>query len=238
MKAISETPAASWKPQAPLLYTIECLGDGERNSSSRPASTLFITTVLRNHLIIFRQPQLAFHLGGSDTATFPLMASLREKYQIVRNNGLGPDMKRHSSYPKSDLPQFLFRAYSDKSMGTNEPDRFECEYRKMGYGCGLFSQQQRHTLKAEIRDHTKESKTRRSSFISFSASLLTTLQRAVWHKEKRYSNIYVAVFDTHFLGEQDIILPTSILLGAFNILEKRQYINLDCAEENLVCGSR
>jgi hypothetical protein len=104
----------------------------------------------------------------------------------------------------------------------------------MGYDSGLFSQQQMHTLKAGIRDHTNESKNRTSSFISFIASLLTTLQRAVWHKEKGYSNIYVAVFDTPFLGEQDVILPISILVGAFNILVKRQYINLDCAEEYLV----
>jgi hypothetical protein len=122
-------------------------------------------------------------------------------------------------------------------MGTNAPDRFECEYRKLGYDQGLFSQQQMHTLKAEIRDHTNESKTRRSAFISFSASLLTTLQRAVWHKEKS-TQTYTPLSSTHlFLVNKMLTCQLQYFLVRSTSL-KSVNTSTSTARRNTWCGSR
>lgn len=72
-----------------------------------------------------------------------------------------------------------------------------------------------------------------SSYISFSASLVTTLRRAEWLRNQDYKEIQIAALDTHQLGRDHVVLPMVALSKAFNTSECRQFIDKDSVDEFL-----
>src|ERR1700678_4204128 len=101
------------------------------------------------------------------------MASLRDNYQVVAdedvtyalgNLTLGhdprPDLSRLASFPRTELPTFLFRTYSDQSMGVNTPEAFRCQYYKR-YPEKIFSlvEQDPTVIKRYLQNHVDNDKT-------------------------------------------------------------------------------
>lgn len=78
------------------------------------------------------------------------------------------------------------------------------------------------------KDNVKDSN---SPFVSFSASLLTTLQRAEWQKQQAHENVCIFVIDTQFLEETDLVMSLYTLLKAFGTAEQRRFIVDDAADE-------
>lgn len=98
-----------------------------------------------------------------------------------------------------------------------------------------MQQQQKH------RKPTPDSKEPMSSiWISFSSSLLTTLQRAQWMVARGFSNVTIAAVDTaslqkpQYAQEFPFICPVPALCNYFNYVESRKYVKFNCHEEYLV----
>lgn len=180
----------------------------------------------------------AMEVSDDDYRVFASHEMIDIDDKITFSHHLGPDMKRLSGYPPTKLPDFLFRTYSDQSMGVNSPETFQCQY----YKVHSTEEQFRFAdipytrIKVYLQDHTNNKKTLSSLFVSFSASLLATLQRAEWLKANGHKNVYVAVLDTWRLQKDQLILPLSVLQSAFGIVENRKYVSLDCMDEFLVWG--
>lgn len=74
----------------------------------------------------------------------------------------------------------------------------------------------------------------KSPWISFSCSLLTTLQRAKWQYERGYKDVTIAAVDTSGLTTSEFICPVPELASKINYVETREFIHFDCNEEYLV----
>lgn len=97
--------------------------------------------------------------------------------------------------------------------------------------------EQDHTvIKRYLQNHVDNDKTGDSMFVSFSASLLATLQQAEGQTQHDHTNIHIAVLRNQELQKNHLVLPLAVLHRAFGIVEKRRFISGDCADEYLVWG--
>jgi hypothetical protein len=138
-----------------------------------------------------------------------------------------------SSYTCPKLPRLLYRVSSNKSMGINTKDGFESALCKLKGGNLAFDEQDYQDVASWIISHNDNAKNiqKPSPFISFSRSLLTTLQRAEWMKKQRHDDICIAVVDTKCLNETDLVMYLPKLLEAFDLVEGRPYILDDSRDE-------
>ena len=138
-----------------------------------------------------------------------------------------------SSYKYSKLPRLLYRVTSSASMGINTKDGFESALCKVQGGHLNFDEQDYQDVASWVIRHTDNAKNiqKPSPFISFSRSLLTTLQRAEWMKKHRHDDICIAVVDTKCLKETDLVMFLPDLLKAFDVVEGRPYILDDSRDE-------
>ncbi|KAI1629227.1 hypothetical protein EDD37DRAFT_41095 [Exophiala viscosa] len=138
------------------------------------------------------------------------------------------------------LPPVLYRAYDAGSMGKNSEDG--------GFQLQRMVQKSKPLLLESVtpevfRDlvvkhvqHFKGPKGKRSfnsPCISFSCSLLTTLQRAKRQHERGYQDVTIAAVDTSGLSTNDFICPVLELANKINYVEIREFIHFDCNEEYL-----
>jgi hypothetical protein len=147
------------------------------------------------------------------------------------------DLQRLALFSPVDLPHLLYRVSSKESMGSSTELGFQsalCMYHS-GNGYLDFGKQEYQEMLSWFLNHKDNLKKRipPSPFISFSASLVTTLQRAEWLRKQNYKDIRIAVLDTRRLGREHLVLPMDRLLKAFNTLEWRKYIDKDSVDEFL-----
>ncbi|KAI1617226.1 hypothetical protein EDD36DRAFT_416092 [Exophiala viscosa] len=139
------------------------------------------------------------------------------------------------------LPPVLYRAYDAGSMGKNSEDG--------GFQSQRMVQKSKPLLLESVtpevfRDfvvkhvqHFKGPKGKRSfnsPWISFSCSLLTTLQRAKRQHERGSQDVTIAAVDTSGLSTNEFICPVPELANKINYVETREFIHFDCNEEYLV----
>ena len=147
------------------------------------------------------------------------------------------ELHRLASYSPSDLPHLLYRVTSKESMGSSTELGFQSALcKRLGKDQDLdFRQQDYQAMVGWFLNHKDNLKKgiSPSPFISFSASLVTTLQRAEWLRKQNYREIRVAVLETRRLGPGQLVIPMVEFLKAFNTSEGRPYIAKDSVDEFL-----
>lgn len=159
----------------------------------------------------------------------PLYATYFRLEQFVRE-------KKHNP----TLPPILYRVTNDRSMGiNNEEEGFKSRHMKItGQAMDLESMEgeeiQRIAL-IHIRNvqHFR-GQAFQSPWISFSCSLLATLQRAMWQVKRGYSNVTITTVDTSTLISNELICTATELATYVKSIEDRRFIEYDCHEEYLV----
>jgi hypothetical protein len=173
-------------------------------------------------------PEASSHIADDRSLTRDTRPLLWERVRVgtkVKNN-LQPD-----SYRCSKLPRLLYRVSSKASMGVNSEEGFESAMCKRRGKNMEFHEQDYSDMAHWIFRHKYNVKDSNSPFISFSASLLTTLQRAEWLNQQRHEDIRIFVIDTQYLEETDLVMSLYTLLKAFGTAEQRPFIVKDAADE-------
>ena len=147
------------------------------------------------------------------------------------------ELYRLASYSPSDLPHLLYRVTSKESMGSSTEVGFQSALcKRRGQDQDLdFKKQDYQAMVGWFLNHKDNLKKgiSPSPFISFSASLVTTLQRAEWLRKQNYKEIRVAVLETRRLNMGQLVIPMVEFLKAFNTSEERPYIAEDSMDEFL-----
>ncbi|KAK4939072.1 hypothetical protein LTR10_020557 [Elasticomyces elasticus] len=139
------------------------------------------------------------------------------------------------------LPPILYRAYDSGSMGMNSKDEGFQSQRMLKTGKRMMLETiAPDAFRDLIIKHVqhfkgpKGKKSFKSPWISFSCSLLTTLQRAKWQHERGYENVTIAAVDISGLSTNEFIFTVPELASKIDYDEERDFIQFDCNEEYLV----
>jgi hypothetical protein len=117
--------------------------------------------------------------------------------------------------PRAYLPKLLFRVCTNR---LQQHPYLQSHAIFAGKATTPFCDQSIDQFEHEIRHHLDlKFRTRPSRLMSWSASLLATLQRALHLQFKGELNISIAILNTSNLTEEDVILPVPLLLQIFEM---------------------
>jgi hypothetical protein len=156
-------------------------------------------------------------------------------------------IQKLESYPRRDLPRYLFRCYSvEKSQGVNKPPHFSSAAKDNlslhRRGCPLapLSVVDIPTFASDARKHLtfNHDNDFRSPLVSFTSSLLVALGWARKRDLDGIHDLHIAIFDTQKIVSMHPIFPCTDLKDLVNAyLEGTAVVPGDCVDEFLAYDS-
>jgi hypothetical protein len=108
--------------------------------------------------------------------------------------------------PSTSVPRFLYRVFSDGSSGVNTHGRFISFGMSLGSKFVSVQDMVQEELRDHLRNHLGWTYKPHDPFISWSGSMLWTLQYAVYkqHNDFKPMGLSICVLDTHKIDSSSI----------------------------------